>query len=148
MRKTFRSAIGWIMIIPLVLLLVVAGFALYAEPKQWPAMLILIPVLLFIADLLIRTDYTIEGDQLRIRCGFFRYGPIDIASITCITETRNPLSSPALSLDRLHIRYGHRGQVMISPKDKAGFLAAIQRINPLVDHGNNRRVASTSESKS
>lgn len=132
MRKTFRSAIGWIMIVPLVLLLVIAGLALYAEPKQWPALLVLIPVQLFITHLLVRTDYTIDGDQLRIRCGLFRYAPIEISSITSISETRNPLSSPALSLDRLDIRYGNKRQVMISPKDKAGFLAAIHSINPAV----------------
>ena len=132
MRKTFRSAIGWILIVPLVLLLGVIGLVLVTEPGQWRALLILVPVILFFVHLLLTTNYTIEDGQLRIRCGVFRYAPIDIASITRITETRNPLSSPALSLDRLNIRYGNRREVMISPKDKAGFLAAIQRINPAV----------------
>jgi hypothetical protein len=40
-----------------------------------------------------------------------------------VVPTRNPLSSPALSLDRLHIRYGgSRMGIMISPVNKAVFL--------------------------
>lgn len=123
------------MIIPLALLLGTLGLVLFFEPEKWPALLILVPVILFIVHLLLRTDYTIDGDHLRIRCGIFRYAPIEISSITRITETRNPLSSPALSLDRLDIRYGNRRQVMISPKEKAAFIEAIREINPAVESG-------------
>jgi hypothetical protein len=42
-----------------------------------------------------------------------------------VEETRNPLSSPALSLDRLKITYGNGKRIMISPADKIGFLKAI-----------------------
>ena len=45
-----------------------------------------------------------------------------------MTPTRNPLSSPALSLDRLRVTHrassGERG-LLISPADTAGFLAAL-----------------------
>ena len=47
-----------------------------------------------------------------------------------ITPTHNPLSSPALSLDRLWISYRRAGKkraVMISPEDKEGFLKAVAR---------------------
>jgi hypothetical protein len=62
--------------------------------------------------------------SLLIRCGPFRW-TVPIDSITAVEETRNPLSSPALSLDRLRIRYGKQRQVMVSPADKAGFMKAI-----------------------
>ena len=39
--------------------------------------------------------------------------------------TRDPLSSPALSLDRLKVSYGPKKHVLISPANKAGFLSAI-----------------------
>lgn len=135
MRKTFKSAIGWIMIIPLGLLLGAIGLVLFLEPNDWKALLVFIPLLAFIIHLMMRTDYTIDSGQLRIRCGIFRYQTIEISSITRITETSNPLSSPALSLDRLNIRYGNRGQVMISPKEKAAFIEAIREINPAVESG-------------
>ena len=48
-----------------------------------------------------------------------------VADIIDVTETRNPLSSPALSLDRLRIRYGADKHIMVSPDDKTGFLDAI-----------------------
>ncbi|WP_171258493.1 PH domain-containing protein, partial [Acinetobacter pittii] len=50
---------------------------------------------------------------------------ININDITRIEPTHNPLSSPALSLDRLKIYYRKDGRVatvMISPKDKESFL--------------------------
>ncbi|MFN7267027.1 MAG: PH domain-containing protein, partial [Bacteroidota bacterium] len=58
---------------------------------------------------------------------------IDITTIRKITETNNPLSSPALSLDRLWIDYGKNGAVMISPEDKEGFIRHILQINPSVE---------------
>jgi hypothetical protein len=35
------------------------------------------------------------------------------------------LSSPALSLNRLEIRYGNGKRMLLSPQDAAGFLKAI-----------------------
>ena len=49
---------------------------------------------------LLRTVYRLENDALAIRSGPFAMR-IPLASITGIRPTRNPLSSPALSLDRL-----------------------------------------------
>jgi hypothetical protein len=46
---------------------------------------------------------------------------------TVVESTRNPASSPALSLDRLLIRYGGGSEIMVSPADKAGFMAAIKK---------------------
>ena len=65
-------------------------------------------------------------NQLIITSGPFKWR-IDIESITSITETRNPLSSPALSLDRLLINYGNHQQIMISPKQKHEFLVALAK---------------------
>ena len=71
------------------------------------------------------TNYTIAGDVLIIRGGPFRW-KIDIDSITSITPTSNPLSSPALSLDRLRIEYAKGRAIMISPKDREEFLAELE----------------------
>ena len=62
--------------------------------------------------------------MLRIVAGPFRW-KILLDEITSVEETRNPLSSPALSLDRLKICYGNGRHIMISPADTAGFLKAI-----------------------
>lgn len=47
-----------------------------------------------------------------------------MGEISEVRPTHNPLSSPALSLDRLHVQYGpgFLKAVMISPADREGFL--------------------------
>lgn len=76
--------------------------------------------------LLRATDYTVDGTELRIRCGPFRWR-IALQDIRRVTPTRSLLSSPALSLDRLRIDYGDGRALMVSPADKDGFIAAVER---------------------
>ncbi|SFW12961.1 PH domain-containing protein [Nitrosovibrio sp. Nv17] len=65
--------------------------------------------------------YTLTRKELRVRCGpFFWIVPLE--TIHAVVPTRSPLSSPALSLDRLRIDYGHGNALMISPRDKEDFL--------------------------
>ena len=81
------------------------------------------PVPALLGSMLIGTHYTVDGNTLRIACGPFRW-QVPVDAIESVEPTRNPLSSPALSLDRLRIQYGKR-KIMVSPADKAGFLKAI-----------------------
>ena len=74
--------------------------------------------------LLIDTNYTVQEDRLTIKSGP-RIWLIPLSSITAIEETNESWSSPALSLDRLKIHYNNGQVVMISPKDKQGFLKAV-----------------------
>jgi len=77
------------------------------------------------------TYYVVENNTLIIKSLVFRW-KININDITQIEPTHNPLSSPALSLDRLKISYmknGRIAKVMISPKDKEGFLNTLRK-NP------------------
>lgn len=74
--------------------------------------------------LLLATHYTLERGQLVVRSGPFTWR-IPVADITSITPTSNPLSSPALSLDRLRIEYGQGRSLMISPRDKEQFVRDI-----------------------
>lgn len=65
------------------------------------------------------------GDrELLVRSGPFRWR-IAIDGIESIRPSRSPLSSPALSLDRLEITYGGGRRLLISPEDREGFLEAI-----------------------
>lgn len=76
--------------------------------------------------LLLRTHYSLTATDLDIVSGPFRWH-VPISDIRSVTPTRNPLSSPALSLDRLRIDYGTKKWLMISPRDKDGFLKALER---------------------
>ena len=78
----------------------------------------------FMLWILYGTFYVFSGDRLVIRCGPFRFA-VPLSEIDSVEPTSNPLSSPACSLDRLLLRYGTR-RMMISPADKAGFLAELQ----------------------
>jgi hypothetical protein len=80
-------------------------------------------IVALIGSMLVGTHYTVAGDTLRVACGPFRW-KVPIDAIQSVEATRSPLSSPALSLDRLRIHYGKR-RIMVSPSDKAGFLKAI-----------------------
>jgi len=64
-----------------------------------------------------------DDKQLIVRFGVVRTR-IPLAELTKVEPTRNPLASPALSLDRLSIVSGPglTGTVMISPADREGFL--------------------------
>jgi hypothetical protein len=77
--------------------------------------------------LLKTTCYTLEPTRLLVRSGPFSWN-VPLAGIHSITPTRNPLSSPALSLDRLCIEYGKHGSLMISPADKQGFLRELETL--------------------
>lgn len=71
------------------------------------------------------TRYDISNESLIVRSGPFRWS-IPLVEIKSVTPTRSPLSSPALSLDRLRIEYGQGRVVMISPSDKAEFLRVLE----------------------
>jgi hypothetical protein len=72
------------------------------------------------------TRYELTPGRLRIRCGPFRW-TVPLNEIRAVTPTRNPLSSPALSLDRIRIDYGRGSSVMISPRDQTRFLEDMGR---------------------
>lgn len=55
---------------------------------------------------------------------------IDIKTIRKIYKTRNPLSSPALSLDRIAIVFNKYDEVLISPKEKKLFVDDLLKVNP------------------
>lgn len=75
--------------------------------------------------LLLSTRYTLRQGELTVRSGPFRWR-IKVADISSITPTSNPLSSPALSLDRLRIEYSRNKSLLISPRDKEQFIRDIE----------------------
>ena len=68
--------------------------------------------------------YKITSSHLIVRSGVLRT-EIPLSSIEEVRSTRNPLSAPAWSLDRLRIDYRKAGWasfMLISPEDKARFM--------------------------
>lgn len=76
------------------------------------------------------TRYLVDKEQLRIISGPFRWN-ISLCEINSVRETRDPISSPALSLDRLDIDYAKQRHILVSPKNRIEFLIAIgQQLKP------------------
>src|SRR5262245_10086983 len=75
------------------------------------------------------TRYTIDSSDLHVRCGPFAWR-VPLSEIRSITPTRNALSSPALSLDRLRIDFGRDGSIMVSPRNRERFLEELRQRVP------------------
>lgn len=134
----FRSAIdSW-----LVVVLVAAAVPLLA-PCLMPgtvasAITSAVVALLYAAlliDLLHGTYYDVDPDrrELRVRSTVLLSQRIDVGKITLVRPCRTWLSSPALSVSqRIEVRYGKRGSVVISPRRRSEFVALLQAINPAI----------------
>lgn len=66
------------------------------------------------------TYYTLSDDSLDVHSGPFRW-QIPVCSIVSVLSSRNPLSSPALSLNRLEIMDAQGRKVLISPREMDAF---------------------------
>lgn len=125
-RSRIDPWIGGVLVVATVAQLVAAALLAFAEiPGRWivvPSLLIGPALILWV---LATTCYVIYGSELLVRCGPLRL-QIPLSEISSIQKARNPLSSPALSLDRLVISYGSGRRCMISPRDQARFLEALR----------------------
>lgn len=94
------------------------------HPPTW---ILLLAFLFYSAVVLIfayPVSYEITPRDLLIRSGLTR-SRIMLSSIETVQPTRSPISSPALSLDRLQIGYREKGKLtstLISPENKDAFL--------------------------
>ena len=129
--KRFKSKVDrWILVVLAIVIIVeiwaIGSAATHASsPLMTTAMILLgIAVVGLIVWLTLGTHYTVDRGVLKIVSGPFRW-KVPIEQIRSVEATRSPFSSPALSLDRLRIRFGKNRRIMISPADKTAFLKAI-----------------------
>ena len=83
-----------------------------------------------ILHMFLNTTYKIDDEKLYIKCGFFKYRPINIEDIKKVSKSSNIISSPAASFDRIEIKYGKFEEIIISPKQRIKFVEDLQKINP------------------
>lgn len=131
----FRSKVdSWLVAVTIVsgMAALAAGAVAFRDGTPGSLATMLLVVALVVAlpiSLIAATHYTFEGDALRIRSGPFRW-TIPLAEIHGARPSRNLISSPALSLDRLRIDYGRGKYILVSPEDKAGFLRELSKRCP------------------
>ena len=132
MRNIYKSKLGLELIIPLILIFGYALFELISN-RVWIGILIMLLTTLFIIYTFLSIKYEIENDNLNIKCTILMNTHIEIKSIRKVTETYNPLSSPAASIDRLEISYNKFDSILISPKHKKEFIKNLLEINPNIE---------------
>ena len=126
--KSYNSKIdNWLIAVVSIPFLVV--FTMLLFKPDWVGVLVMTPTAGFILHILYGTKYTITDTTLSVKAGFVVNLSIDITTIKSIAETNSFLSAPANSLDRLELTYNKYDSVVISPKNKAEFIADILAIN-------------------
>lgn len=133
--KTFKSKISSSLFDPLIFF--VSYLVLFQPKKDNPTLIIAISIIvvhiIFYIFTIFSTKYIFIKDNLYIRYAYSIMKIINISTITEIryfsNETRNSYS---LSHDRIEIIYANDKSIVISPKDKDGFIDEIQLINPNV----------------
>lgn len=88
--------------------------------------------ILMLFDMLLHTDYTINGEKLHIRCGFLFRMDLPVSKIIEITHKSTILSSPALSAKRIGLKYGKKRWVYVSPENQEEFISILKSINPAI----------------
>jgi hypothetical protein len=131
--KAFKSKIDGSLLTPV--LLFVSFIGLLQPKKDNPTHILVISVIvmnsIFYAFTILTIYYIFIKDNLYIR---YAYSIIKKISIPTIIEIRyfskEVRNSYSLSNDRIEIIYANDKSILISPKDKDGFIEEIQLINP------------------
>jgi hypothetical protein len=110
----------------------VIGFTTFMMIKDgiWVGVLVNVLTLALVLYIFYSIRYTIDGQFLHMKVGFYKYPPIDIHKIRYIDLTNSWHSSPAASLDRMNLQCGKMGTFTVSPADKETFVQMLLAVNP------------------
>ena len=98
------------------------------EGVEWVITISTIFVLLLVLPLF-AIKYVLYSKHLHVSCGIYGKIRVPYEAISSVKATHNPLSSAALSLDRIQIDYtenGYHQMVLISPVRKKEFMKKIE----------------------
>lgn len=128
MKKVFRSRIDWWLAAILIFVAVapIVSACINGVFDLWTVVISLFILSLF------RTVYVVNDSKLRVWVGVIPYGKKEIGQIKSVHRTSSLISSPALSIDRLAITFVNGDRLIISPKDREEFVAALLAVNPQI----------------
>lgn len=127
MQRTFKSKVGWWYYAALAYLVICLILAIWQ--KNGIAIVVMFIANMTLIQLMLKTEYVVADGVLYIKCWIMPVKKISVTKIKTIKETRNPLSSYALSLDRLKIEY-EKTFTVISPDNKQDFVNELRKYNP------------------
>lgn len=91
----------------------------------------------------VSTKYIIKNENLEILSGPFSWN-IPIKSIKSVDETQSAITSPALSFDRLEIKYNEDKVILVSPAEKNEFIKKLNSKKSInIDNNLREQTAST-----
>lgn len=132
MKKSFQSKVDLPLVLPVLILLVAAEIFMILTGIL-PGIIGISLIILFVVYLCVNTLYEVTDDnKLKIKIGFLYRKEIYIKSIKRVFPTKDHSASPALSFDRLEIRYHRYGRIVVSPNNKVEFVKKLQQVNPAI----------------
>ena len=131
---TYRSKIDWWLGILLggtmvLMVYIVIEPLIHGEGIQLGMTIVSVITLLIVLPLFF-IKYTFYSTHLLISCGIYGKERVEYHLIRQMKETKNPISSAAMSLDRLQIDYmekGYHQTVLISPVRKKEFIHRLEQ---------------------
>ena len=131
---TYRTKIDWWLGILLggtmvLMLYIVIEPLIHGEGIQLGMTIVSVITLLIVLPLFF-IKYTFYSTHLLISCGIYGKERVEYQLIRQMKETKNPISSAAMSLDRLQIDYmekGYHQTVLISPVRKKEFIERLEQ---------------------
>lgn len=139
MDRVFKSKIGWwyhLLVIMLLTLCVVA--VLHQNAKLIIVSLVASALVLHV---FFNTFYVVTGDgRLVLHCSLFPKKEIAIADIEALQSSILPVSSYALSLDRIIIWKEGKMWMLISPQNEQEFVKLLKKFNPDIEIRHNEGI--------
>ncbi|MES2795782.1 MAG: PH domain-containing protein [Bacteroidota bacterium] len=144
MEKVFKSKVDIsftiLTTLPLLICLII-GFNQNELSSAITSIAVCLIALAFFVHLYFSTFYTIINNKLLVKSSFLLNYSIDIQSIKKIEKSDSWEKAPALSLDRLEIKYNEEpavrydfyDSVIISPENKEEFIEDLLKINPQIE---------------
>lgn len=129
--KVYKSKVDWLFFLPLAypIFLCVKGFF----TGSYLISAITLIILVLIGLMIQKTEYTISENTLNVKSGFLVNKKIDAKTIRKIENSKSIISAPALSRDRILLRYNRFDDILISPKEKEQFVKHLLTINPDIE---------------
>lgn len=135
--KTYKSKIGLLRILTPLLLLILFQIKSIGEGKFDVFIKVILIYSVLITLLYQFTKYSINGNILNIKGGFFVNQNIEIPSIKTLKYNNKDkyrkysyLQNPILSYDCIEVIYQNGKSIFVSPTHKNDFINEIQHINP------------------
>lgn len=134
--KVYRSKFGWAVFLIITAILILVSWLGWNPERSVlgniSTHIFSIVILVLFTVLSKTTRYTITAKELHIKCPPFYNKTIALDRINKVEVSRNIISSPAPSLDRIELYYDKFDSVVISPRDKFQFMEDLKQRNPSI----------------